>query len=108
MSDTSAVFEFVCERLETMAKMSRIEARGTVRLALREVGKNPTHVSTNDMCTIVSKVLPRMLQTRGLKEGAQICHEIAQQLSQAKIASGATYLDPAEIFARLGSDRKKT
>ncbi|HMY14902.1 MAG TPA: hypothetical protein PKA58_01175 [Polyangium sp.] len=108
MSETSPAFEFVCERLETIAKISRIEARGTVRLALREVGKNPAYVSPQDMATIVTRVLPRMLQTRGVRDSAQICQEIATQLSQAKLASGATYLDPAEVFARLGSDRKKS
>lgn len=108
MSETSPAFEFVCERLETIAKISRIEARGTVRLALREVGKNPAYVSPQDMSTIVTRVLPRMLQTRGVRDAAQLCQEIATQLSQAKLASGATYLDPAEVFARLGSDRKKS
>ncbi len=108
MSETSPAFEFVCERLETIAKISRIEARGTVRLALREVGKNPAYVSPQDMMTIVTRVLPRMLQTRGVKDPAQLCQEISTQLSQAKLASGATYLDPAEVFARLGSDRKKS
>lgn len=108
MSETSPAFEFICERLETVAKMSRIEARGTVRLALREVGKNPAYVSPQDMHTIVSRVLPRMLQSRGVKDAAPICTEIANQLSQTKFASGATYLDPADVFARLGSDRKRS
>ncbi len=108
MNETSPVFEFVCDRLESISKISRIEARGTVRLALREVGKNPAYVSTQDMHMIVVRVLPRMLQTRGVKDAAQICSELATQLSQAKLASGATYLDPADVFARLGSDRKKT
>lgn len=107
MSDTSPAFEFVCERLEQIAKLSRIEARGTVRLALREVGKNPAYVAPSDMATIVVRVLPRMLQTRGVKDPQQICNEIGTQLNRAKLASGATYLDPAEVFARLGSDRKK-
>lgn len=108
MSDTSPSFEFVCERLEVIAKLSRLEARGTVRLALREVGKNPAYVSSQDMTMIVARVLPRMLQNRGIKDAAQICAEVGNQLSQAKLASGATYLDPAEVFARLGSDRKKS
>ncbi len=107
MSETSPAFEFVCERLETISKISRIEARGTVRLALREIGKNATYVTPQDMTTIVTRVLPRLLQTRGVKDPSQICKEIAAQLSQAKLASGATYLDPADVFARLGSDRKK-
>ena len=108
MHDTPPTPAFVCERLETVAKISRIETRGTVRLALREVGKNPAYVSTQDMAMIVTRVLPRMLQSRGVKDAAPICNEIASQLSQAKLASGATYLDPAEVFARLGSDRKKS
>lgn len=108
MNDASPAFEFVCERLETISKISRIEARGTVRLALREVGKNPAYISPQDMQTILTKVLPRMLQSRGLKDAAQICNEVARQLSQAKLSSGATYLDPADVFARLGSDRKRS
>lgn len=108
MSDTSPAFEFVCDRLEVVANVSRIEARGTIRLALREVGKNPAYVSPQDMKAIVAKVLPRMLQSRGVKDALQICDEIFKQLNQAKLASGATHLDPAEIFARLGSDRKKS
>ena len=108
MSDTSPAFEFVCERLETVAKMSRIEARGTVRLALREIGKNPAYVSPQDMSMIVAKVLPRMLQSRGVKDAAQACMDIGNQLAQTKMASGATYLDPADVFARLGSDKKRS
>lgn len=108
MSEYVPAFEFVCDRLEVVSKISRIEARGTVRLALREVGKNPAHVSTQDMATIVAKVLPRMLQSRGVKDAALICTEIGNQLAQARLGSGATHLDPAEVFARLGADKKRS
>lgn len=37
MSD-SPIFELVCEHVEAEAKLTRLEARGTVRLLLKEVG----------------------------------------------------------------------
>ena len=41
----STAFEWLCEQLETHTSLDRLEARGTVRLTLKEAGLEASRVS---------------------------------------------------------------
>lgn len=100
MSD-SPVFELVCNELEQRSTMNRLEARGTVRLALKESGLDPASVTAVQMAVVLKKVLPGELERRRVDAAEGVCAAISHQLSSAAVASG-TGETPEAVFARLG------
>ncbi len=100
MADSEA-FVRVCEKLEQETDFDRLEARGTVRLALKESGLEPRSITPAQMKVVLEKVLPAELATRGVAEGEALCRRIAASLSG--LASEAEGGDsPDAVFARLG------
>ena len=90
----SAAFESACELLRQHTMFSEIEARGTVRLALKAVGQN----AKTEMMIAVRSALEPELTARSVMDAAGVCR---------KILDGLTALDsgeqsPYEIFSRLG------
>jgi hypothetical protein len=100
----SAAFCWACEEIERVTRLSRLEARGTVRLALKEAGLEPRSVSAEQMKTILKKVMPAELASRGIEEAASLCGEIARALENAKLGDAASTAEtPEEVFRRLGA-----
>jgi hypothetical protein len=73
---SSPLFERVCNELETRTGLSLIEARGTVRIALKEAGLEPNQVSRNQMMVVLAKVLPHELLARGIEDGHAVCRDL--------------------------------
>lgn len=69
-------FEFVAEVLERETYFDRLQARGTVRLALRELGIEARSVTPAQMVTVIKRRLPHELETRGIKNGDTLCRLI--------------------------------
>ncbi len=96
----SEVFDFVCVELESRTDLDRIEARGTVRLALREAGLEARTVNREQMSVVVTRVLKAELDSRGVSDGASVCSEIDVLLAGLQAESS---LDtPEAVFERLG------
>ena len=72
MADARA-FDLICEEIEQKSSLSRLEARGTVRLALKKAGLDATTVTPRQMLVVVEKLLPGEFESRGIEGGAQIC-----------------------------------
>lgn len=100
MSDSS-VFELVCEEVEQRSTLNRLEARGTVRLALKEAGLDPANVTAQQMAVVLARVLPSELERRRIGDSAGICSAISRRLAGAKVDSGDGQT-PEAVFARLG------
>lgn len=98
----SPVFEWVAQTLEEASSLTRLEARGTVRLALREVGLTVTGVARRPMLFVLKKILPRFLHSRGVPEPERICIALAARLEQASLPSVGE--SPEHVFARMGGD----
>jgi hypothetical protein len=98
----SAAFEFVCQELEQRSSLSRLEARGTVRLALKEAGLDAAIVTVEQMTVVLREVLSHELAARGLSDPGAICGALEESLSGVDLASdlGET---PEAVFARLAS-----
>ena len=96
----SEVFDFVCEQLETQTLLDRLEARGTVRITLKQAGLEARSVSVQQMTVAVEKVLPAELESRGVEEGARVCSSIASGLASLEIAPSTD--TPEAVFERLG------
>jgi hypothetical protein len=96
----SVSFEFACSELERTTSFERLEARGTVRLALKEAGLEAHSVTPGQMAAVMAKVLPKELADRGIEGGESICASIASALSDLPDEGlGDT---PEAVFQRLG------
>ena len=98
MADARA-FEFVCDELERLSKMSRLEARGTVRLALKEAGLAPATVRAAEMQVVLQKIMPRELGARGIEGSDSVCQSIGAAVARLSDDSAGT--SPEAVFSRL-------
>lgn len=97
----SPAFEWVCDQLIDRTSLDRLEARGTVRIALKQSGLEARNVTSEQMTVILGRVLPCELESRGVDEGTQVCRTLASGLSGARLDDGRND-SPEEVFRRLG------
>ena len=100
MADSSA-FDFVSDALEESTALSRLEARGTLRLALRATGVDAGSATRDQMAVLLRRVLPRELASRGI-DGRELCSELIRRLAGADIHDSETGDSPEDVFRRLG------
>jgi hypothetical protein len=100
MSESPA-FEWVCKKIEQAANWNRMVARGTVRLALKEMGLDPRTVDKKEMSAVLRMTLPKLLATHRVTGAESHCLRIEHELTMAVLAAPAVE-SPEEIFKRLG------
>jgi len=96
----SQAFDRVCIMLEHLTELNRLEARGTVRIALKQAGLKSDSVRADEMVVAISAILIGELEARGIAEAADLCGKITDSLS--RIDEAARDDAPEDIFARLG------
>ena len=96
----SEVFDFVCDELEQRTSLDRLEARGTVRLALKQAGLDARSVDARQMSVVVTKVIPGELESRGVESAAQHCSAIGSRLNSLEVSPRTE--TPEAVFERLG------
>lgn len=96
----AAVLGLVSDALEQESSLSRLEARGTVRLALKAAGLDAAKVTVQQMAVVLRKVLPRELETRRVSDAEALCESLADRLSGLEPDSESSQT-PEAIFARL-------
>jgi hypothetical protein len=96
----SPVFDSICQELEQRTSLSRLEARGTVRLALKAAGLQVADVTREQMAVVLEKVLPAELGARRIDDPKETCAALAERLAGLHFEPG---LDdsPEAVFARL-------
>lgn len=99
MADSPA-FEAACAALEDATSLNRLEARGTVRLALKQGGLEARSVSADQMAVVAEKILPTELRSRGIAEADGVCQRIRSALQG--VASHPAEESPESVFQRLG------
>ena len=99
MADSTA-FDLACATLEELTQLSRLEARGTVRIALKQAGLDPASVRAGELGVVARKVLPKELESRGVADAESICERLCGKLSQIQDSAGTE--TPEAVFARLG------
>ena len=100
MADSKA-FEIVCGELETATTLSGLEARGTVRLALKSSGLDGSTVTAKEMDVILRMVLPAELKLRGIADPDDVANGIAAALSTADVGEEERSDSPEAVFSRL-------
>jgi hypothetical protein len=96
----SAAFAFACGELERLTKLTREEARGTVRLALRDAGFSASAVGAREMKVVFERLMPRELASRRVVDGEQLCAEIGKRVGELREEARAA--TPDVVFSRLG------
>jgi hypothetical protein len=99
MADSTA-FEHACSSLEELTQLSRLEARGTVRIALKEAGLDPTSVKAAELSVVARTLLPKELANRGVADAESIGEQLCTGLSGLQDAASTD--TPEAVFARLG------
>jgi hypothetical protein len=99
---SASIFDFVSDELERQTRLEKLEARGTVRLALKAAGLDARTVTTPQMVATLEKVMPNEMKVRGVEDGEQVCRTIVKALEAVHPASAAANKEsPEAIFRRL-------
>lgn len=108
MSDESPVFERVADELEVASRMSRLEARGTLRIALKDAGLVPKTVNAKAMLVVLERILPALLNRRGVQGAPEVCRALCQVVRS--LTSETTYdgETPEKVFARIGHTSRRS
>ena len=102
MSDESPVFERAADELERLSRMSRLEARGTLRLALKEAGLLPKTVNARAILIVLERILGPLLTRRGVQDAPEICRSIATVVRGLTSETSYDVETPEKVFARIG------
>ena len=100
MADAAA-FDFVCAQLEQRTSLNRLEARGTVRLALKSAGLDAAGVTPAQMRAVIEKILPGELRNRAVEAPERLCTALAALVSSIQLEEAGGGESPEAIFARL-------
>ena len=95
-------FEWLCACLESVTDFDRLEARGTVRIALKRAGLDVKTLSAEQVKVVLEKLMPEELETRGIADAESICARLVGRRDEIPALDGATAEStPEAVFARL-------
>jgi hypothetical protein len=100
----SQAFEWLCEAIEAGTSLERLEARGTVRIALKEAGLEARTATPAELAVVVSRILPRELRQRGVSDEDAVCSRLSAGLRNLNVAAQPAQDTPDAIFRRLGGE----
>ena len=99
----TTLFDVAAERLEAGAKMERLAARGTLRLAVKEAGLDAQNLTLPQLRAVFQKLMPKELEARGVSDAEATCRAMMDQIARSADANDiASPTLPDEIFKRLG------
>ncbi|MFO0569686.1 MAG: hypothetical protein U0263_28815 [Polyangiaceae bacterium] len=101
----SRAFDWLGDELAELSGMSRIEARGTLRLLLKDLGLDPATVTATQLHVVVLRLLAPALEKRKVERADELARALAAELARlpAEHAADGAY----EVFARLEADTGK-
>jgi len=100
----SQAFEWLCEAIEAATPLERLEARGTVRIALKQAGLEARTATAAELAVVVAKILPRELRQRGVTDEDVVCSRLTAGLRTLDVGGQPATDTPDAIFRRLGGE----
>ena len=98
----SEVFEWLCASLESVTDFDRLEARGTVRIALKEAGLEAPFLTAEQVRVVLEKLMPFELERRGVGDPEAVCSRLAARLNEIpEREDDGEDASPEDVFARL-------
>jgi len=98
----ATLFDFAADRLEQHTGLDRLEARGTLRIALKSAGLEAKNVTGAQMRVVFEQVMPGELGSRGVADIQVVCAAVIADLADDNgAAADDSAASPDEIFSRL-------
>ena len=98
-----SLFEFIAAKIEGRTGLDKLEARGTLRIALKEAGLDSRGVTTEQMSVMLQKTMPAELVARGIEAAEGLCLELVTALEANSFGEPRDAPEsPEEVFRRLG------
>lgn len=98
-----SIFEFVATGLQEATELDKLEARGTVRIALKEAGLDARGVTKDQMAVMLRRTMPKELASRGVDAPESVCESLVSALKSFTPAdTGHAAESPEDVFRRLG------
>lgn len=97
---TATAFDWVCEELERLTCLGTLEARGTVRLSLKEAGFEARSATPHQLSVVVERILERELRVRGIENADEVCENLVVGLESHEPFSRVEE-SPEDVFKRL-------
>jgi hypothetical protein len=102
MAADSPIFEGARAALERATSFNSLQARGTVRLALKKAGLDASSVNVIGMTAVLSRLMPKELASRKIENGDAICAQLVAELKTANLAAPASdQQTPEDVFRRV-------
>jgi hypothetical protein len=108
VTDGSPAFERIADELERRSGLSRLETRGTLRLALKEAGLVPKMVTSRSMIVVIERLLPVMLARRGVRDAAAMCSALVVYEREQSGRDSLPDDSPESVFSRLAGARPRS
>jgi hypothetical protein len=96
------LFDAVGEVLQARAGLDALAARGTLRIALKNAGLDAKSVTPAQMKVVIERVLPRELESRGVRDAGAVLAALGDVVNAAQSAGGAAgAAAPEDVFRRI-------
>ena len=98
----TSLFDFAAQKLEQQTGFNQLEARGTLRIAVKAAGLDPKNLSVDELRVVFAKLMPGELEQRGVGDSLGVCAAVMREFENAPIAgSDAGSNNPDDVFRRL-------
>jgi hypothetical protein len=98
------LFALAADRLEHHTDFNRLEARGTLRIALKAAGVDAKDFTLAELEAVFAKIMPGELEQRGSADADAVCRVVMKSLAGAvSDTAEASAVSRDEIVRRLGS-----
>lgn len=101
MADSDA-FQATAEALEHSSDLDRLEARGTLRIAIKAAGLEARTIGARELAVVLDRVLPDELRSRGIENADAVIESLKAALPKDEGESASD--SPESVFRRLGGD----
>jgi len=98
----SSLFDFAAQKLEQHTGFSQLEARGTLRIAVKSAGLDPKSLTVDELRVVFEKLMSRELEQRGVQDTLGACAAVLRDLESAPVAADdSPSSSPDDVFRRL-------
>jgi hypothetical protein len=100
---STTIFDLAAEKLEMHSDLDKLEARGTLRLALKAAGLDANTLTVTQLEVVLEKIMPGELERRGVWNPQKVCRAVATEVkAEAGDVDSASTSDAETVFRRLG------
>ena len=100
---STKLFDHSADQLERNTDLDRLEARGTLRLAIKQAGLDTKSLTLQQLDTVFEKVMPPELEACGIDTATTVCHAVMAEIRRTADPTDAAPEGSIDaIFHRLG------